>query len=251
MKGKSEVEVKKLRVANQYLKQWLFDHIDNPYPTVDEKKELMKATNLNRKRIDAWFKNARHRYMCSASKVVNPNYSRYPSQVTKILVDWLVDYSTESHRYPTKEEEERLLKQTKLTKVQLRRWFSNARKRGLLARIKRKQVGNVQLLYPNNTSTAAMPAYNAPRGLIMDSSQAAANVKTLAKSPFKLPGQSLPPPPTNAYISMGLPSAITAPSSGYPLQYPKTSQLPLQYPNIYQANVVNPIFTMGLCNNVY
>ena len=250
MKGKSEVEVKKLRVANQFLKQWLFDHIDNPYPTVDEKKELMKVTNLNRKRIDAWFKNARHRYMCSASKVVNPNYSRYPSQVTKILVDWLVEYSTESHRYPTKEEEERLLKQTKLTKVQLRRWFSNARKRGLLARIKRKQLGNMQVVY-QNTRSAPLANFAAPGTLFMGNTQTPNAPKALVKAPFKLPVQNLPQQP-NAFVSMGM-AAQSMPStpSPYPLAYPKNTHLPLAYPNIYQANAVNPIFAMGLCNNVY
>lgn len=249
MKGKSEVEVKKLRVANQYLKQWLFDHIDNPYPTVDEKIELMKVTNLSRKRIDAWFKNARHRYMCSASKVVNPNYSRYPSQVTKILVDWLVEYSTESHRYPTKEEEERLLKQTKLTKVQLRRWFSNARKRGLLARIKRKQVGSVQLLY-QNSSSAAMQNF-AAANVYLNPQQQQVAPKPADKAPFKLQAQSLPQQ-TGTYLPMGLPpSPLAAPGAPYSLAYPKNSPIPIPYPNIYQANVVNPIFTMGLCNNVY
>ena len=250
MKSKSEVEVKKLRVANQFLKQWLFDHIDNPYPTVDEKQELMKVTSLTRKRIDAWFKNARHRYMCSFRKAANPNYSRYPSQVTNILIDWLVEYSTESHRYPTKQEEERLLKQTKLTKVQLRRWCSNAWKRGLLARIKRKQVANVRLIYQ---STQSVPLANdsAPTGAYIGNGQAQNAPKASVKAPFKLPVQTMPQQP-NGFVSMVMPIApIPSTSSMYPLAYAKSSQIPLTSPSIYQANVVHPMFAMGLCANAY
>lgn len=240
--GKSEVEVKKLRDANQYLKQWLFEHIDNPYPTVDEKKRLMEVTNLNRKRIDAWFKNARHRYMCSASKVVNPNYSRYPSQVTKMLVDWLIESSSSAHRYPNKQEEENLLKQTNLTKVQLRRWFSNARKRGLLARIKQKQFNKLtgESLTSQVTSAPSLQdAYSNQTKLIQPQM-----FKLETPSQRQSSIQMYPHLHPNPYVFMHLGANGLNPQS---LSYP------VQFPSVYQPNLVSPAFQLapGMCNNVY
>lgn len=86
----------------------------------------------------------------------------------------------------------------------------------------------------------------------MANAQAAANApKPLVKAPFKMPVQTMPQQP-NGFVSMPMPTPqLSSTSSPYPLAYPKSSQMPLAYPNIYQANVVNPMFSMGLCNNVY
>ncbi|KAL5269947.1 hypothetical protein ACHWQZ_G003427 [Mnemiopsis leidyi] len=44
------------------LTTWLKSNIKNPYPTISEKKELMRKTGLDRGQIRQWFVNARRRY---------------------------------------------------------------------------------------------------------------------------------------------------------------------------------------------
>ncbi|XP_063684820.1 uncharacterized protein LOC134818998 isoform X2 [Bolinopsis microptera] len=44
------------------LSTWLRNNLKNPYPTISEKKELMKKTGLDRGQIRQWFVNARRRY---------------------------------------------------------------------------------------------------------------------------------------------------------------------------------------------
>ena len=43
------------------LLDWLRDHKSNPYPTIAEKKQLMKETGLNRDQVNVWFTNNRIR----------------------------------------------------------------------------------------------------------------------------------------------------------------------------------------------
>lgn len=41
------------------LKQWLNEHLDNPYPTYKEKEALSKESGLTKRQIQNWFTNAR------------------------------------------------------------------------------------------------------------------------------------------------------------------------------------------------
>lgn len=47
-----------------YLKAWMMspEHIQNPYPTEDEKAEIMAATGIEKKQLTCWFSNNRKRY---------------------------------------------------------------------------------------------------------------------------------------------------------------------------------------------
>jgi hypothetical protein len=45
------------------LKEWLFDHVTNPYPAKNELAELMKACNLSKRQIIDWFAKARPKYL--------------------------------------------------------------------------------------------------------------------------------------------------------------------------------------------
>ena len=40
---------------------WLNNHKNNPYPTVDEKKQLCNATGCSIRQVNDWFANARRR----------------------------------------------------------------------------------------------------------------------------------------------------------------------------------------------
>lgn len=50
--------------AVQYLKNWMLSpaHIEHPYPTEDEKVNIMKATGIEIKQLTNWFVNNRKRY---------------------------------------------------------------------------------------------------------------------------------------------------------------------------------------------
>jgi hypothetical protein len=47
------------------LKAWLFapEHVAKPYPTKEEKQQLMNQTGLNQKQLDTWFTNGRQQLM--------------------------------------------------------------------------------------------------------------------------------------------------------------------------------------------
>lgn len=45
--------------VSKVLKRWLYEHIDNPYPSHVEKQKLSDKTGLATKQIQNWFINAR------------------------------------------------------------------------------------------------------------------------------------------------------------------------------------------------
>jgi len=47
-----------------YLKAWMMsvEHIQNPYPTEEEKTEIMAATGIDKKQLTCWFSNNRKRF---------------------------------------------------------------------------------------------------------------------------------------------------------------------------------------------
>lgn len=47
--------------ATAILKTWLFEHVDAPYPSDDEKADLMDRTGLTLTQVNNWFSNARRR----------------------------------------------------------------------------------------------------------------------------------------------------------------------------------------------
>lgn len=51
--------------AVHLLKQWLNDHLDNPYPSYKEKETLSKESGLTKRQIQNWFTNARKVYLPS------------------------------------------------------------------------------------------------------------------------------------------------------------------------------------------
>lgn len=49
------------------LNTWLEGHLDDPYPSREEKQEFMEKTSLDRKQIDTWFCNVRKRHPALSS----------------------------------------------------------------------------------------------------------------------------------------------------------------------------------------
>jgi hypothetical protein len=47
--------------AKDYLSSWLYYHLDNPYPSEDEKKQLATNTKLTFDQVNNWFINSRAR----------------------------------------------------------------------------------------------------------------------------------------------------------------------------------------------
>jgi len=133
--------------ATEFLKSWLIDRKQNPYPSPKEKAILMYSTGLSRSQLDHWFTNARQRYVKPKNRRgPNPNYSRYSPDVTHILVDWLTENI--KYPYPNTQEQAILLRKTGLSKRQLQNWFTNARKRQLAKRILEPEESNTKKLKP-------------------------------------------------------------------------------------------------------
>lgn len=49
------------RQVTEILRKWLSDHIEHPYPTDEEKQQLIKQTGLTLNQLSNWFINARRR----------------------------------------------------------------------------------------------------------------------------------------------------------------------------------------------
>jgi hypothetical protein len=69
----SEVKSKKRRKCLpghtlQLMKNWLFSHAHNPYPSFEEKKIFAESGNLEIRQIDYWFTNARARILKDKDK---------------------------------------------------------------------------------------------------------------------------------------------------------------------------------------
>lgn len=50
--------------TTEYLKRWMFspEHVQNPFPTEEEKVEIMADTGIAAKQLSQWFSNNRKRY---------------------------------------------------------------------------------------------------------------------------------------------------------------------------------------------
>jgi hypothetical protein len=47
----------------EILKNWLFEHSSHPYPTMEEKKELLRKTRLTAAQLSIWLANGRQRFL--------------------------------------------------------------------------------------------------------------------------------------------------------------------------------------------
>eukprot|EP01095_Lingulamoeba_sp_RSL-Kostka_P005160 TRINITY_DN16502_c0_g1_i1.p1 TRINITY_DN16502_c0_g1~~TRINITY_DN16502_c0_g1_i1.p1 ORF type:complete len:142 (-),score=21.89 TRINITY_DN16502_c0_g1_i1:13-438(-) len=61
--GKTKKRTRLHPSLSQILKNWLYSHADNPYPTKEEKNEFARITGLSYRQVDTWFVNGRKRYL--------------------------------------------------------------------------------------------------------------------------------------------------------------------------------------------
>jgi len=61
------------RAATKALKDWINAHMDNPYPTEEEKEALMQQTGLTLSQIANWMANTRRRQKASAKRCPSPS----------------------------------------------------------------------------------------------------------------------------------------------------------------------------------
>lgn len=63
------------RETTMVLRRWVIDHLDNPYPTPEEKEKLAVKTSLRMDQLNQWMVNARRRLVPAmrAAKAASPN----------------------------------------------------------------------------------------------------------------------------------------------------------------------------------
>eukprot|EP00002_Diphylleia_rotans_P025369 TRINITY_DN500_c0_g1_i3.p1 TRINITY_DN500_c0_g1~~TRINITY_DN500_c0_g1_i3.p1 ORF type:complete len:218 (-),score=47.69 TRINITY_DN500_c0_g1_i3:544-1197(-) len=81
--------------ATDELKGWLHNHLNYPYPTEDEKYELVQRTSLTLCQVNNWFINARRRLLPSLKHLTNQNSPIHQSDERKSVAQ--VPKSTISH----------------------------------------------------------------------------------------------------------------------------------------------------------
>ncbi|EFC43852.1 homeodomain-containing protein [Naegleria gruberi] len=64
--------------AVSIMKEWLFSHKENPYPTEEEKIQIQNQTGLSQKRINYWFINARRRLLPNSENKKRPTSNNFP-----------------------------------------------------------------------------------------------------------------------------------------------------------------------------
>lgn len=82
----------------QILNTWLLDHLRNPYPTPQEKRELLIKTGLTKIQLSNWFINVRRRKIfCDYYELANRNRNatECTEQVTEEAVRAVTSSSTE------------------------------------------------------------------------------------------------------------------------------------------------------------
>eukprot|EP01135_Chromosphaera_perkinsii_P009686 Nk52_evm12s1837 gene=Nk52_evmTU12s1837 len=122
---------KKIRLM---LAGWLKEHLDNPFPTDEERKQMAAEVGLRVEAVTAWFAGARYSLLekhrnsegvdIYTFRKAEPR-SSLNSKITQYLKNWTNDHL--DNPYPGKEEKEILCARSGLSKRQLDHWFANCR----------------------------------------------------------------------------------------------------------------------------
>ena len=106
--------------AKVALDAWFQDHLENPYPTNEEKETLMEETGLSKKQIEGWLHKARKN-----NESITVLKGRIPDEAKATLNLWFENHL--ENPYPTEEEKGGFVEQTGLRKSQIESWFTIAR----------------------------------------------------------------------------------------------------------------------------
>eukprot|EP01135_Chromosphaera_perkinsii_P009677 Nk52_evm3s1837 gene=Nk52_evmTU3s1837 len=122
------------RSVTDLLKKWLFEHIDNPFPSEEERTALCMVTGLSRERLNRWFAYGRHNLLVrGVSSTGGWEYSiklgadivELEDEKVKVLVTWLLEHLNEP--FPNRTEKIMLCEGTGLSRDHLSQWLANAR----------------------------------------------------------------------------------------------------------------------------
>jgi len=112
--------------AVSILKKWYDEHESNPYPSKEEKAELMMTTRLTEKRIKKWLATERLKKKKAAGDEIKTR-ERLPIEAVSKLKKWYDD-KYEAHPYPSNEEKAEVAMTTGLTKKQVDLWLMRERR---------------------------------------------------------------------------------------------------------------------------
>ena len=122
--AEGQVTAKRGKVECDALKRWYDEHETNPYPTKEEKAELMMTTRLTENQINNWFATERLK-----KKKARGDTTAGAVKLSKEAVEKLKKWydKNEAHPHPTKEERAELALTTELTESQIDTWFKSER----------------------------------------------------------------------------------------------------------------------------
>lgn len=125
--------------ATDYLTKWVDENVDEPYPSEEEKAEIMSATGMNKDQLSNWLLAERNRRRKAAGittksrgvsvsrKRNNRNHGKFPKTTIEYLTKWFDDHVDEP--YPSEEVKAEMMKVTGMDKDQINNWFGSERKR--------------------------------------------------------------------------------------------------------------------------
>ena len=140
--------------AVSILKVWMSEHIDNPYPTKEDKEELMKKTGIDGKQLRTWFNNARASMKKNQSKHIKGLHS-YGEAST-------VSTKKRKHGYQSKDDpvlsEERFeYNKASLSSDTFSDWLSSRKKTWEAVRHRKKRKFQSQQIDPPDHSILPSP----------------------------------------------------------------------------------------------
>eukprot|EP00956_Cyclotella_meneghiniana_P023146 scaffold44604_cov46-Cyclotella_meneghiniana.AAC.2 len=113
---------KRRKVECDALKKWYDKHETNPYPSKEEKAELMMTTMLTKTQISKWFASERRKKKSRGG--ITAGAVQLSKEALEKLRKWYDNH--ESHPHPTKAEMAELVLTTNLTEYQINTWFKCA-----------------------------------------------------------------------------------------------------------------------------
>jgi Homeobox KN domain len=109
------------------LKDWITspEHNHHPYPTRQEKAELMKQTGFSEAQLKSWFNDNRQKY-CPPEALKS---TLLPAKAVAVFTAWVAIPAHKRNPFPTEAEKERLALEAGVDVKQVENWFKHYRKK--------------------------------------------------------------------------------------------------------------------------